>query len=123
MPLTIKDFMKVLIDQTDFRIENQHLESFNHNFSNMKNEVDFPKGIFSSQDILIETFIEKGESISDFMQKGKTGQNKKLARLGVNCIYKMVIYDNFVHADCHGGNIFVQKIEKKEGEEEKQSAL
>ena len=23
----------------------------------------------------------------------------------------MVIYDNFVHADCHGGNIFVQKIE------------
>jgi len=34
-----------------------------------------------------------------------------MARLGVNAIYKMVIYDNFVHADCHGGNIFVKEIE------------
>lgn len=45
-----------------------------------------------------------------------------MARLGVNCIYKMVIYDNFVHADCHGGNIFVQKIEK-EGKREEPSQL
>ena len=55
------------------------------------------------------------------MKRGKEGQNKKLAKLGVNCIYKMVIYDNFVHADCHGGNIFVQKIEK--GEEKERSTF
>lgn len=71
MPLTINDFMKVLIDQTDFRIEKQHLESFNRNFGRMKEQVDFPEGLFASQDVLMETFVEKGESISDFLQKGK----------------------------------------------------
>ena len=36
--------------------------------------------------------------------------NKLIAKIGVNVMFKMIIYDNFVHADCHGGNILISKI-------------
>ena len=36
--------------------------------------------------------------------------NKLIAKIGVNAMFKMIIYDNFVHADCHGGNILISKI-------------
>ena len=38
--------------------------------------------------------------------------NKLIAQIGINTVCKMMIYDNFVHADCHGGNILIQKIPK-----------
>jgi predicted unusual protein kinase regulating ubiquinone biosynthesis (AarF/ABC1/UbiB family) len=30
-----------------------------------------------------------------------------MAVIGVRTIFKMMIFDNFVHADCHAGNILV----------------
>jgi aarF domain-containing kinase len=74
----------------------------------MRSHIIFPKPYFSSADILIEEFMENSESVSEFAKRGFVEVNKKIAKLGVNVIYKMVIYDNFVHADCHGGNIFVK---------------
>ena len=37
--------------------------------------------------------------------------------MGVKGFYKMLIYDNFIHADCHAGNIFVRITPKKKFEE------
>ena len=42
MPLTIDDFTKVLVDQTDFRIEASHLDHFRKNFEKMKDHIEFP---------------------------------------------------------------------------------
>lgn len=36
-----------------------------------------------------------------------------MAKIGVRTIFKMVIYDNFVHADCHAGNLLVQPKQLK----------
>ena len=33
--------------------------------------------------------------------------NKFIARVGANAFFEMLIQHNFVHADCHGGNILV----------------
>ncbi len=54
--------------------------------------------------------MNESESISEFINKKNILTNKLLGKIGVNTFYKMVVYDNFVHADCHGGNILVSKI-------------
>ena len=33
--------------------------------------------------------------------------------MGLNSFFKMFIYDNFIHADCHAGNLLIQKKKKK----------
>lgn len=38
----------------------------------------------------------------------KTKEHYTLANLGLKAFYKMLIYDNFIHADCHAGNIMVK---------------
>ena len=50
-----------------------------------------------SSEVLVETF-EEGELISSYV--GTTGpHNKKLADLGLHCYLKMLLKDNFIHAD------------------------
>lgn len=72
----------------------------------------FPTVYFASKDVLIESFFEDSESISSFALKKNENMNKLIAQIGINTVCKMMIYDNFVHADCHGGNILIQKIPK-----------
>lgn len=38
--------------------------------------------------------------------------NKIIARLGSTTFFEMLMKNNFIHADCHGGNIFVQIKDK-----------
>ena len=43
--------------------------------------------------------------------------NPIIAKVGMNVLYRMIFYENFVHSDCHAGNILVQinkgkKVEK-----------
>jgi ubiquinone biosynthesis protein len=37
----------------------------------------------------------------------RTGQPKRIARLGLHALLKMIFEDGFVHADLHPGNLFV----------------
>jgi predicted unusual protein kinase regulating ubiquinone biosynthesis (AarF/ABC1/UbiB family) len=34
--------------------------------------------------------------------------NPIIAKVGMNVICRMIFYENFVHADCHAGNMLVQ---------------
>lgn len=34
--------------------------------------------------------------------------NPYIAEVGMNVLYRMIFYENFVHSDCHAGNILVQ---------------
>ena len=56
---------------------------------------------------MIESFLEDSESISTFALKKNSNINKLIAKIGIDTVCKMMIYDNFVHADCHGGNILI----------------
>lgn len=38
----------------------------------------------------------------------RTREHKIAANLGLKSFYKMLIYDNFIHADLHSGNILVR---------------
>ena len=37
-----------------------------------------------------------------------------MAEIGLNSFFKMFLADNFIHADCHAGNLLVQKLNRKE---------
>lgn len=76
----------------------------------MDSQVTFPKLYFACEDVLIESFIEDSESISDFALKNNVEMNILIAKIGVNAFLKMLVYDNYMHADCHGGNILISKI-------------
>jgi predicted unusual protein kinase regulating ubiquinone biosynthesis (AarF/ABC1/UbiB family) len=39
---------------------------------------------------------------------------RRLAEIGLNSFFKMFLSDNFIHADCHAGNLLVQKLNRKE---------
>lgn len=40
--------------------------------------------------------------------------NKVIARIGATSFFEMLMKHNFIHADCHGGNIFVSLKDRKE---------
>lgn len=42
------------------------------------------------------------------MKLERTREHKVAANLGLKAFYKMLIYDNFIHADLHSGNILVK---------------
>ena len=58
------------------------------------------------QDVLIENYIENAQNIHDFAQDHPE-LGTKLAKMGLNSFFKMFIYDNFIHADCHAGNLLI----------------
>ena len=64
--------------------------------------------------MLVETF-EAGTHVSEYFATNRTGLSTsdafraELATLGFNCFLKMLLLDNFVHADLHPGNVLVRE--------------
>lgn len=139
MPVTLNEFRKVLLDQTNFLKEARNLELFNDRYSNIK-QVGFPKLIrkklnenedknannntentekankieetYSSQSILVESWID-AKPVSYYMEN-KHQLNKVIAMVGTKAFFRMLFYDNFIHADCHSGNLLVKISSKDE---------
>lgn len=63
--------------------------------------------IFSSEDVLIETFIDQAKNLQTLIDSDDEQSKRLMARLGIRTIFKMIIFDNFIHADCHAGNLLV----------------
>lgn len=112
---TISQFGVHMLQQVDFRHEAENLDKFRKSFLLMP-AVSFPTPIMglATEEILVETY-EQGVSIASYLlspeaAKEQLGnaQNKTLAGLGVKTLFKMLIDDNFLHADLHPGNILVR---------------
>lgn len=112
---TIQQFGVHMLQQVDFRHEADNLDKFRKSFLLMP-AVSFPTPIpgLATEEILVETY-EQGVSIASYLlspeaAKEQLGnpQNKTLAGLGVKTLFKMLIDDNFLHADLHPGNILVR---------------
>lgn len=56
--------------------------------------------------VLVETFVE-GVPVT-YYEKEKHPLNKVIARLGSTTFFEMLMKNNFIHADCHGGNILIE---------------
>jgi aarF domain-containing kinase len=63
--------------------------------------------------VLVESF-EHGEMLSSFLGKNYRGSKRfrrKLASVGMTAFLKMILVDNYTHADLHPGNIMVTTVE------------
>ena len=106
-------------NQSDLRIEARNLENFRSNFHGCEDRVAFPAPIYPyvSREVLIETF-EAGLSI-DALYESADSQNNSMIFDGITdqivstvfaSFLKMILLDNFSHADLHPGNLLIQFV-------------
>ncbi|KAJ7554627.1 hypothetical protein O6H91_05G001400 [Diphasiastrum complanatum] len=106
---SVQQFAVFMMTQVDLAREAAHLSRFIYNFRSCK-DVSFPKPLYPlvHPAVLVETY-EQGESVAHFVDRpGKTHINSALAKIGTHTLLKMMLVDNFVHADLHPGNILVR---------------
>jgi len=62
----------------------------------------------ATNDVLVESFCD-GVTMKEYLKENHEMDEKKyLAKLGLRAFLKMIIIDNFVHADMHAGNLLVK---------------
>lgn len=107
IPVGQNSLKKTLIDQIDFNVEKDNLNIFNNHFHGNES-VKFPQAFEAGtrDSILIESFVE-GVPVTHF-ETNRHPLNAVIARLGAAAFFEMLMKNNFIHADCHGGNILVE---------------
>ncbi|KAL4580248.1 hypothetical protein LXL04_016434 [Taraxacum kok-saghyz] len=112
---SVKQFAVFMMSQVDLAREAAHLSRFIYNFRRWK-DVSFPRPLYPlvHPAILVETF-EDGENILRYVDEveGDVGIKTGLAHIGTHALLKMLLVDNFIHADMHPGNILVRVTQGK----------
>ncbi|KAG0497111.1 hypothetical protein HPP92_001802 [Vanilla planifolia] len=111
---SVRQFAVFMMSQVDLAREAAHLSRFIYNFRRWK-DVSFPKPLYPlvHPAVLVETF-EDGESVARYVDDidGNSRIKRDLAHIGTHALLKMLLVDNFIHADMHPGNILV-RVPKK----------
>lgn len=111
LPQEVEQFSILMNLQLDMRIESYNLIKFRDKFSEA-NDVMFPKPRFSTRKVLIEDRVY-GISMDKILELKNFKNDKMLKYISdrlIDSFLKMMILDNFTHADLHPGNIFVRFI-------------
>lgn len=114
LPSEVENFSILMRLQLDLRIECLNLGRFNENFKGSL-QVKFPKGFpdFSSRDVLFEEYIH-GFSMEQFLRAKDDLKNVELCQSVsgpfIDSFLKMLILDDFVHADLHPGNVMIRFV-------------
>ncbi|CAH2047918.1 unnamed protein product, partial [Thlaspi arvense] len=113
----VQQFSVYMLSQVDLSREASHLSRFIYNFRGWK-DVSFPKPVFPlvHPSVLVESY-EHGESVARYVDgsEGHEWLKAKVAHIGTHALLKMLLIDNFIHADMHPGNILVRKNETQKG--------
>ncbi|KAJ2451587.1 hypothetical protein EV183_003517 [Coemansia sp. RSA 2336] len=108
LPEEVAVFGDMMKAQVDLRSEARNAERFAANFSHRPG-IAFPRAYLplDSPRVLVETFCD-GVPLRTFLDiDGHTPFDRELGARGLDAFLHMLIYDNFVHADLHPGNIMV----------------
>ncbi|KAK2408456.1 putative serine/threonine-protein kinase abkC [Trifolium repens] len=112
---SIQQFAVFMMSQVDLSREAAHLNRFIYNFRRSK-DVSFPIPLYPlvHPSVLVETY-EQGESVLHFVEEleGHDHIKSSLAHIGTHALLKMLLVDNFIHADMHPGNILVRMAKRK----------
>ncbi|KAI3456354.1 hypothetical protein Pfo_013017 [Paulownia fortunei] len=112
---SVQQFAVFMMSQVDLAREAAHLSRFIYNFRRWK-DVSFPKPVYPlvHPAVLVETF-EHGESVAYYVDELEGNERIKsdLAHIGTHALLKMLLVDNFVHADMHPGNMLVRVARSK----------
>ncbi|KAL9236468.1 hypothetical protein vseg_011136 [Gypsophila vaccaria] len=107
---SVQQFSVFMMSQVDLAREAAHLNRFIYNFRRWK-DVSFPRPLYPlvHPAVLVETF-EQGESVAHYVDEleGRYHIKAALADIGTHALLKMLLVDNFIHADMHPGNILVR---------------
>uniref|UniRef100_A0A1D1ZH57 ABC1 family protein YPL109C, mitochondrial n=1 Tax=Anthurium amnicola TaxID=1678845 RepID=A0A1D1ZH57_9ARAE len=107
---SVQQFAVFMMSQVDLAREAAQLSRFIYNFRSWK-DVSFPRPLYPlvHPAVLVETY-EKGDCVSHYVDKpdGNTRIKSALAHIGTHALLKMLLVDNFIHADMHPGNILVR---------------
>ncbi|KAK2978518.1 hypothetical protein RJ640_010164 [Escallonia rubra] len=107
---SVQQFGVFMMSQVDLAREAAHLSRFIYNFRSWK-DVSFPKPLYPlvHPAVLVETF-EQGESVARYVNDLEGHERIKcaLAHIGTHALLKMLLVDNFIHADMHPGNMLVR---------------
>ncbi|KAL5548065.1 hypothetical protein UlMin_003296 [Ulmus minor] len=112
---SIQQFAVFMMSQVDLSREAAHLSRFIYNFRSWK-DVSFPRPLYplARPSVLVETY-EQGESVLHYVDELEGNEKIKsaLAHIGTHALLKMLLVDNFIHADMHPGNILVRVTNNK----------
>lgn len=121
---SVRQFAVFMLTQVDLAREAAHLSRFLYNFRSWR-DVSFPRPVYPlvHPAVLVESY-EQGESVSHYIElPEKSKVNRKLAHIGTHTFLKMLLVDNFIHADMHPGNILVRVKTKKVEEDKKKTSM
>ncbi|KAL8248179.1 hypothetical protein R6Q59_005047 [Mikania micrantha] len=114
---SVQQFAVFMMSQVDLAREAAHLSRFIYNFRRWR-DVSFPKPVYPlvHPAVLVETF-EQGESVAYYVDEleGNERLKSSLAHIGTHALLKMLLVDNFIHADMHPGNILVRNKSSRKG--------
>ncbi|KXX80823.1 putative serine/threonine-protein kinase abkC [Madurella mycetomatis] len=111
LPDEVEQFGEMMKLQLDLRIEAANLTTFRKNFKDRTTAwFPYPYTEFTTRNVLIEEFAH-GIPLADFMVNGGGVFQQDIASEGLDAFLRMLLLDNFVHADLHPGNIMVRFYE------------
>ncbi|CEJ90964.1 Putative ABC1 family protein [[Torrubiella] hemipterigena] len=108
LPDEVEQFGEMMKLQLDLRIEAANLANFRQNFKDRSTAwFPYPYTDFTTRNVLIEEFAQ-GIPLADFIENGGGVFQHEIANEGLDAFLRMLLLDNFVHADLHPGNIMVR---------------
>ncbi|KAL2022038.1 hypothetical protein VTK56DRAFT_6278 [Thermocarpiscus australiensis] len=111
LPDEVEKFGEMMRLQLDLRIEAANLTRFRKNFKDRTTAwFPYPYTEFCTRRVLIEEFAH-GIPLADFLANGGGVFQQDIASEGLDAFLRMLLLDNFVHADLHPGNIMVRFYE------------